>query len=507
MLPPTQQKNSRPLTRRNFLRNGSLGGLSLAFGGWSIAGCATKTTAGNRTARALAEIKGSSVPRKVELIQEIHEREAFSPSGIMYSMIRMDTDGLRPFVASDFTGKIWKQAEVGQLKLDGPWDYLQGENSITASGLYLTAQTYRYEVTGSAKAREQARRAFHSLELIYQMGVRDGKPGWMGKPYGFRPSVQTSGDQYLDATWGLWTYHRIATTAERRRIEEMIINFADYWRSVNYVLSYFGKTWDQKSEPDSYNAIHAMINACAYSFSKSPEHLQQFEWWMERASWPTRTRIDGLRAKVAQQIKDGGRPSVVRYAATFRLARNLLERGEFLCWETVVHSRFVAVAAEVISETGVPFAKERLAEILPRWWAETKYGMPDDFHGYYWFAVNLSNDTWRPLPRTELLPKDRWMFGDPFISYISQIREHDSLARTILTSTIAASHCPAERDRMRDAALQIFRAVEADHFRWLLDLDGQQLLPEISYYGQCLSSEMPGSFLAAYWKGKRDKLW
>ena len=109
----------------------------------------------------------------------------------------------------------------------------------------------------------QARRAFRSLDLIYRMGEAAGKPGWMCKPYGFRPSPQTSGDQYLDACWGLWTFHRIASAEERRRIEQMFISFADYWRNADYVLSYFGSHWDQKGETGAYNAVYAMINACA----------------------------------------------------------------------------------------------------------------------------------------------------------------------------------------------------------------------------------------------------
>jgi hypothetical protein len=42
------------------------------------------------------------------------------------------------------------------------------------------------------------------------------------------------------------------------------------------------------------------------------------------------------------------------------------------------------------------------------------------------------------------------------------------------------------------------------HLHWIVDLDGKKLLPELSYYGQCLSSEAPGSFLAAYWQGRKN---
>src|SRR5688572_2030720 len=277
-------------SRREFLQTSALSGLALAAGrsGLAFAAVSPKST----HAGALQELKGASLHRKAELVQEIYENVAFHESGIAYSMMRLEAAGIRPFVAEDFAGKTGLNVDVGKLKLDGLQDYLHGENSISASGLYLAAQSFRWQVTHSERALTQARRAFRSLDLIYRMGEQAGKPGWMGKPYGFRASVQTSGDQYLDACWGLWTFHGIAGTEDRRRIEDMFIHFANYWRNADYVLSYFGSHWDQKGETGAYNAIYAMINACAYSFSKDPVHLQEFEKWMAKATWTKTTPLE-----------------------------------------------------------------------------------------------------------------------------------------------------------------------------------------------------------------------
>jgi hypothetical protein len=49
--------------------------------------------------------------------------------------------------------------------------------------------------------------------------------------------------------------------------------------------------------------------------------------------------------------------------------------------------------------------------------------------------------------------------------------------------------------------------VDGTRLHWLVDPDGGQLPPEIRYHGECLSSEMPASFLAAYWRGRRDGIW
>jgi hypothetical protein len=492
-------------SRRDVLRAMVLGGLGMALHIDSEA--AANPTETKSLERLLAHLGDASIHVKAQIIQEIVERVGFGPTGIMYSMQKLEKNGIRPFRASDFQGKTSLDASVGKLKLDGPHDYLHGENSITQSGVYLASQAYRYKATKSPKALAQARRAFESLDLIYRMGEKDGKPGWMGKPYGFRPSVQTSGDQYLHASWGLFTYHGIAPAPHRKRIEEMVIGFADYWRNADYVLSYFGNSWDQKGETDSYNAIYAAINAVAYHFSRSPVHLGEFEKLMGRETWTKGTRIGGLRDSFHSKMKETGKAEVIPYSACFSLVKDLLKPGEFLCWETTIHSQFVVLAADVISQVMPDVLHDKMESISTMWWREWKYGIGSDFMPYYWFAVNLLTDTWRPLPSTKLLPKDKWLFGDPFSSYISQVRWMDPLARFMVVSAIAGKHAPGIAKEAKSVAQGMMASLDWKRLHWLFDPDGEQLIPEISYYGECLSSEVPASFLAAYWRGRCDGLW
>lgn len=130
----------------------------------------------------LAGLAGAPLAEKVARIQSLYERVAFSPSGIIYSMQRIADGEIRPFRATDFEGAVGINPAVGKLAIDGPWDYLHGENSITNSGIYLASQSYRIQVEDSPAAREQAAKAFRSLETIFEMGVDAGKPGWMNKP-------------------------------------------------------------------------------------------------------------------------------------------------------------------------------------------------------------------------------------------------------------------------------------------------------------------------------------
>ena len=83
----------------------------------------------------------------------------------------------------------------------------------------------------------------------------------------------------------------------------------------------------------------------------------------------------------------------------------------------------------------------------------------------------------------------------------------EPLARFMVASVIAAQHASEVRSHARAVAVRMMEHVDWQRLHWLFDPDGKQLVPEISYCGQCLSSEMPASFLAAYWRGKQQGLW
>ncbi|MBM3264039.1 MAG: hypothetical protein FJY97_11525 [candidate division Zixibacteria bacterium] len=126
---------------------------------------------------------------------------------------------------------------------------------------------------------------------------------------------------------------------------------------------------------------------------------------------------------------------------------------------------------------------------------------------YYWIAADFRKGVWRPLPSTEPVSRDEWPFGDPFFARTSQIRWFEPLARSMVTSVIAHRHVPKIAGETIAQARRLLDAVDATRLLWFFDPDGRQLLPEVAYYGHCLSSEMPASFLATYWRGRRDGLW
>ncbi len=454
------------------------------------------------TRELLNGLPGASSVEKAARVQALYDRAAFHSSGLMYSMQRLVDGEVRPFEPRDFEGAFF----VKSLTIDGAWEYLHGENSITHAGIYLASQAYRIQVEDTPDAREQAAKAFRALEIIFEMGVHEGKPGWMCKPYGFRPSDQTSPDQYLDACWGMYAYHAVAPADHRRKIEEMVAAFADYWRSVDYTLTYFGNHWNFGEWGGYGNAKLILVNALAHHFTGKQVYLDEVRRFLDRADWMTDSSVTGWRARLEQEQREG-KLQPHNETPIGGWATPLLNPGEVLFWEAAILCKFVAVAAEILQEILPEIIDGRLPSILELWWEQGGYGIGDDMLPYYWFAADFLQGTWRPLPNTPMLPSERWAFGDPFMGCISQVRETEPLARLIVTSVIACRHAPAVAERAGAMARRIIDALDETRLHWMIDPDGKQLPPQITYYGQCLSSEMGASFLAAYWRGRGDGLW
>jgi len=430
----------------------------------------------------LDSLAGKAVQEKADIIQANYPSIIFSDTGIMFSLLKIDGDTIRPLNEFDFAFKGARHDYSNwRHKPDGDWDLLNYENSITTSGLYLASQAWRYKATHDADALDQAGRAFNSLDLICKLGEADGRPGWMGKPYSGRISDQTSPDQYLDACLGMYQYYPHAPEETRRRIEQMFVLFADHWRAIDYKLDYYGDQWNVKAARGAYNLILLMINALAYRFSGQNEiYLQEFENLYPTGTWQTETRIDEWRRA---------------------------GHKEHPAWEYNIHIKFAAVAAEIILD----ILPDRIAADMERtvttWWKIWKYGMRDDLMAYYHYIIDLEDDTWRPAPKTEMKPREEWRFGCSFQAYTSQVLWSEPMYRTLYTCMTAIDHAPGIADEALTLAKRIMDVVDGLHLLWIYDPEGDQLSKYDKFMNNILSSEGPSTFLTAFWRGRVSGLW
>ena len=247
----------------------------------------------------------------------------------------------------------------------------------------------------------------------------------------------------------------VAPPAHRRRIEEMAIAFADYWRNVDYILSYFGRHWDQKQEPGYSNATMMLVNVLAYRFSGDPLYRREAEWFRDHQYWIQRSGVEEFRRQYAETCAETGRVEAV--ASGFPWVTPLLKPGEMLLWEQTCICEFAVVAADLIQQMQPELIGDKMPVLMEQWWRHGQYGIGEDALPYYWFALDLVHDTWRPLPCTELAPREQWAFGDPLMGYVSQVRWSAPLARALATSVIAQRYTPAITDSVRAQAKAVDR--------------------------------------------------
>lgn len=489
-------------TRRDFMRTLLVGGAALPFVDLRLLATVDgPATAPNPILGLFPGFERLTPRQKVEWIERVTSPARAHPSGIFVCMPKVTAEGFRPVQEKDFEGMDRFSDNFG-LKFRSVTDFFNNENSITVSGSHLAAQSVRYLATGDAAALAGARRAFASLRRIFQFGVEQGRRGWMGKPYHFEYSTHTTGDQYLHTMWGLWTFYPAASAAEQAEIRGMIRDMADDMIAADYTLHFEnGRSWSMRMDPTDYNAIMAAVVVAAYKLTGEKKYRDAFELVRRTGKWETQNRLD----LTIEKIRGGN----WQPPAWDVLVKSVRRPDEFVHWEDIIHCQFTAIAASIIHES-VPdlFTAADLDRTVTRWWSDYRLGFDPEYWGYlYWFLVSSQDRSWRPCPRTPRVAKEHWIGGHPMLSYTASWIFGECLTRFLWTAMVAARHCPGIRDQVTEFAAESLRRLQPAHLLWIRDTDGRQIPPELRYFSEFLSSEVPEGMIATYWEGTRLKLW
>ncbi|MBE35651.1 MAG: hypothetical protein CMI16_08890 [Opitutaceae bacterium] len=438
---------------------------------------------------------------KIRQVEQATSAARVHPSGIMLCMPKVAPEGLRSVNTTDLEGMDEFTNNFGH-QMKSPTDFFTNENSITVSGSHLAAQSIRFKASGEAEAIAAARVAYRSLRIIYNFGVEAGQRGYMGKPFHFEYSAHTTGDQYLHTLWGLWSFLPIASADEQTEIHEMLISMADYQISVDYCIANRSTGgWNMREDPSDYNAIMAAMVAAAYKLTGEQKYRDAYDHVMLTGKWMTHRRLD----YIIEQFRDGS----YKAEPWDKIAGAKVEEGEFAHWEQIQHCQFTAISASIIHEC-VPdiFKADDLSRVLELWWADHPVGFDQEKWGYlYWFMVSSKDRSWRHAAHTERLPREEWFGGSPLLSFSSSWIYGDCLARFMWTALVVARHCPQKRDEAAKFAGETFRRLEPRHLLWIADPDGEQIPPELKYFTEFLSSEVPECLIASYWEGRQLGLW
>ena len=133
--------------------------------------------------------------------------------------------------------------------------------------------------------------------------------------------------------------------------------------------------------------------------------------------------------------------------------------------------------------------------------------MDEEYRTHYWIQLDVMAGTGKP---TGFRLTEGWQPTemDDFYSgaYLSDVC-HSELAYRVGYNSLALALCCPDDNAPRELALEILERTDGARLRWMIDPDGQQLLPPYRYMAGLLSSESPGLFLTTYWKGRWNQLW
>lgn len=442
--------------------------------------------------------------RKVAVLQQFLGEAYFHESGMMYSHWRWAGGEARPWREEDFAGQSVPRTSAGFTRAG----YAACENSAWVSGLFLWSQCLRYQATGEEEALVYAARAFGSLDANFRLGEAAGERGYLCKPYDWSLSRETSPDQTVAAMLGMWAYRPLADRATQRRIDELLPALADWWRERDYTIAYFERRLCFLD--DAYHApTMACLHALAYQVSGDRRYLDECRRLLTIAG-PWATRIDVERGRMLAEAA-GQRVASVDIA-TAQNNRDLGDaaydpsRRPFIVRNTENRAAMwmMVAAADCLLRYETSLAG-LLQLTIARHYQHCQLGLRSDLLSHYVIQIDLERDVWRPLvrpPTPERVATAERLGLSRFAAYDSEVCWGDAAARIADIAVIGRLRAPMLCAGALSLARALLTRLDDQRLHWMIDPDGRQLLPELRWMGETLSSDVPVFTVLTYWRAR-----
>ncbi|HMO57136.1 MAG TPA: hypothetical protein PKC19_07265 [Roseiflexaceae bacterium] len=446
------------------------------------------------------------IAAKVAALQQFLGEHYVHANGMMYSHWYWGADALRPFRPEDFAGQSVPQTRAG-FSAAG---YSSSENSPWVSGIFLWSQCLRYRATGDEQALAYAATAFHSLDTIFALAEAAGEPGFLCKPYDWQLSQETSPDQYIAATLGMWAYREIAGRDVRQRIDAMLPAMADWWRERDYTIAYFERRF--RILDDAYHApTMACLHALAYQITADRRYLDEARRLLTLAG-PWQTRIDLERARMLAELRgETGRAFDIATAQSNRDLGDAVydaERAPFVVRNTENRAAMwmMVAAAEGLFPCDLSMSG-LLQQAIARYFDHCRLGLRPDLLSHYFIQVDLERNTWYPILRPLTPERRAWAEQSGhslFVGYDSAICWGDAAARIADIALIGHLRAPALCPGALTLARDLLARLDNQRLHWFVDPDGQQWIPELHWMRDSISSDAPAFATLVYWRGRAN---
>jgi hypothetical protein len=433
---------------------------------------------------------GMPVDQKIERIQHFTGEHFFHPDGIMYSSWFWNENELRPFCPDDFENYHLPKAPEGYT----PTGYQNGEDSAMASGLFLYAQSLRYQVTAEEQALEYAGKAFRSIKKIFALTEAAGERGFVCKPYDWKATQATSPDQFLCVYNGLWEYRKICGQQEGAQINQWLADMADWWRERDYTIHFIAVTWPIL--PHHAPAM-ATLNSMAYKATGNQAYLQEYQRLLNLAdSWPTwidRNRRE-LSIPTGWPVENKG----VRWPEGLHgLEYDPARRDYLLVYFEVAEIWLTAVCADYFMKHE-NYLASLIKHAIGRHYKYMQFGLREDLLGLYNIQVDLERDLWKPLIRKG----EQGSNPHAFFRVRNELCWGSLPARLFDLCVIGRKHAPEFCPGALDLARRLLSVLDSGRMRWMIDPDGKQVTDPKDGCLHVLSQDTLNFYLLGYWRAK-----
>lgn len=398
-----------------------------------------------------------------------------------------DEDGLLMMAMHD-SGRALQESDLSPTDYNRPPYAGRGsnllwhryENTNWMMGMYLMIQAQRI-VAGDIGGLAAGRAMLEMVLGIYFDRTRPLAIGHFGKPivnegglssYGSAP--ENNSDQMYGILCGLTDFHPFATSADKRRIEQMVVEIVDSFRQRNYHSNVRGRVGEGPK-----HAVHAskpmLYLLLANRFAPAAGFHDEYERWFEM-----NRRDPAVNATCL---------SWIYYQSTTGQIRDDAEVYAPGPWNT-----FVDVIGRLADAD--PSRRTLFESRLVDWWDEVEPRLMDDGRLQISMMVTPETRRWRPIRPNEIERGPYSCYYGAPIYFSGQWAMMDAVS--------VLEHQPALAPRVRPWLDVLLHKVDYEGLRSLWLMPGHEL--PVNLRGFVRQIGAPVMWLYAYWSARAKGL-
>jgi hypothetical protein len=339
------------------------------------------------------------------------------------------------------------------------------ENTPTDTAYYLHAMSYQYRITHDPKTLAICRRTMAAIKFIYMLGVNNGEPGHLCKPYGAKYSNQSSLDQVQCVIWGLAAYRPLAPPEDVADIDRISKDIAAFSMKYSYYPphGYFARSAEVLRSQSDYASLKwqravmvvPMLYLAWYG-SGDDKFVAEIERWYEGCK---EEKLPPLNERQFSMKGFGDRP------------RNIYLSAQLMEME--------------------PLKQDVWRARMKRFFLESRDGVLDD---------GTFPTSWVFDRRSKMIsPREYAEIGGGF--------GKTGRSAIFAMACVSAQRWLPEED-MKGVARRILSSLDEDTMRFVMPLDDAHPLPkEWQVEANMLDADSLTAWLCAYWEGRFRGYW